>query len=64
MKSYLNSALISTFLALVMIACFIINISTANWIALPICIIAFILNVVNAVKSWKFWYKEWKTNKN
>lgn len=62
MKSYLNSALISTFLALVMIACFIINISTANWIALPICIIAFILNVVNAVKGWKFWYKEWKEN--
>lgn len=57
MNSYLTMTIISTMVALLMIVCIIVDIITANWIALGIGIAALVLNTINAIRNWKKYKK-------
>ena len=50
-------------LSLIMIPCIIANIIFCNWISLPICAIALVLDVFNLFLAFKNWHKEKKKNK-
>ena len=53
MKNDVIMGCIWVFMALVMLLCVFVNINNDNWEAMPICVFALILNIVNATNRFK-----------
>lgn len=53
MKNDVIMGCIWVFMALLMLLCVFVNINNDNWEAMPICVFALILNIVNATNRFK-----------
>ena len=53
MKNDVIMGCVWVFMALIMLLCVFVNINNDNWEAMPICVFALILNIVNATNRFK-----------
>ncbi len=53
MKKDASMGCVWVFIALLMLLCVFVNINNDNWEAMPICVFALILNIVNATNRFK-----------
>lgn len=56
--SHLTKAILWLLLALLMIFCCVLDTINQNWFALVVCIIAFVIDIVDASIEFSAWAKE------
>lgn len=56
--SHLTKTIFWLLLALLMVFCCVIGVINQNWFALVICIIAFVLDIINTFVEFSAWARE------
>lgn len=55
--SHLAKAIFWLLLALLMVFCCIVDVINQNWFALVVCVIAFVMDIADAISQYMIWLK-------